>query len=78
MKSITLSKKFSGQIFMMSIKVFYVTTHSSKSYELRNTHSIKGTAWNIAVPKKVTSKHCSNDTKETDILDRCGLPIKGG
>ena len=28
--------------------------------------------------KSVTSRHCSNDTKEADILDRCGLPLNGG
>ena len=27
--------------------------------------------------KSVTSRHCSNDTKEADILDRCGLSLKG-
>ena len=27
--------------------------------------------------KSVTSRHCSNDTKEADILDRCGLPLNG-
>ena len=35
-----------------SIKVFYMTTHSSKSYELRNIHSIRGTTWNIAIQKR--------------------------
>ena len=28
--------------------------------------------------KTVPSRHCSNDTKEVDILDRCGLPLNGG
>ena len=28
--------------------------------------------------KSVTSRHCSNDTKEAHILDRCGLPLNGG
>ena len=28
--------------------------------------------------KSVTSRHCSNDTEEVDILDRCGLPSKRG
>ena len=27
--------------------------------------------------KSVTSRHCSNDTKDAEILDRCGLPLKG-
>ena len=26
----------------------------------------------------VTSRHCSNDTKEADILDRCVLALNGG
>ena len=25
--------------------------------------------------QSVTSMHCSNNTKEVDILDRCGLPL---
>ena len=25
--------------------------------------------------KSVTSRHCSNDRKEANILDRCGLPL---
>ena len=28
--------------------------------------------------KSVTSRHCSNDRKEANILDRCGLPLKWG
>ena len=27
--------------------------------------------------KSVTSSYCSNDTKEADILDHCGLPLDG-
>ena len=27
--------------------------------------------------KSGTERHCSNDTKEADILDRCELPLKG-
>ena len=27
--------------------------------------------------KSVTLRHCSNDTKASDILDRCGLHLKG-
>ena len=26
----------------------------------------------------MTSRHKSNDAKEVDILDRCGLPLNGG
>ena len=48
---ITLFEKFSSKTFITSIKVFYMTTHSSKSYKLRNIHSIRGTAWNIAIQK---------------------------
>ena len=28
--------------------------------------------------KSVTSRNYSNDAKEADILDRCGLPLNGG
>ena len=28
--------------------------------------------------KSVTSRHCSNDRKEANILDRCGLPLNWG
>ena len=28
--------------------------------------------------KLMTSMHCSNDTKEADILIRCKLPLNGG
>ena len=28
--------------------------------------------------KSVTSRHCLNDTKEAEILDRCGLLLNGG
>ena len=30
------------------------------------------------VLKSVTSRHCSNDRKEANILDRCGLPLNWG
>ena len=43
---ITLFKKFSSLNFTTSIKVFYMIAHSSKSYKLRNIHSIRGTTWN--------------------------------
>ena len=35
----------------MGIQIFYTTTHSSKSYKMRNIHSIRGTTWNIAIQK---------------------------
>ena len=41
--SITLFEKFSSLTFITSIKVIYMTTLSSKSYKLRNIHSIRGT-----------------------------------
>ena len=34
-------EKFSSQTYIMSIKVIYMTTHSSKSYKWRNKHSIR-------------------------------------
>ena len=32
----------------------------------------------ISCSQSVTSRHLSNDAKEADILDRCGLPLNGG
>ena len=28
-----------------------MTTHSNKSYKLRNIHSIRGTTWNVTIQK---------------------------
>ena len=48
----TLFEKFSSLSFITSIKVFFMTAHSCKSSKLRNIHSIRGTAWYIAIRKK--------------------------
>ena len=37
---LTLFEKFSSLTFITSIKVFYVTAHSGKSFKLRKIHSI--------------------------------------
>ena len=48
---IILFEKFSSQAFITNIYVFFMTTHSSKYYELKNIHSIRETTWNIATQK---------------------------
>ena len=37
-----------------------------------------GKTFSVSNLKSVISRHCSNDTKEADVLDRCGLPLNGG
>ena len=48
---ITLFEKSGTSAFIRSIKVFYMymTTHSSKFYELRNIKFIRRMTWNIAI-----------------------------
>ena len=49
---VILFEKFSSETFITSIKVFYVTKHSGKSYKLKDIHSIRGKTWNIAIQKR--------------------------
>ena len=51
MITIILFEKFSSETFITSIKAIYMTTHSSKSYKLRNIHNKKWTTWNAAIQK---------------------------
>ena len=45
-------EKFSSNLnYITSIKVFYITVYNSKSYKLRNIHSIRGMTCTIAIQK---------------------------
>ena len=55
-----------------------MSTHSTKSYKLRNIHSIRGTTWNIAIQKKEILQYKNESHRvyhkfwrKQTIVDRC-------
>ena len=48
---IPLFEKYGSETFIRSIKVIYMTTHSSNSYKLKNLHPVRGTTWNVTIQK---------------------------
>ena len=56
--------------------MFLFSFHSSMKFMLANRISKTFPVSNFL--KSATSGHCSNDTKEAEILYRCGLPLNEG
>ena len=58
--------------FQNNALIHYLKKYKTCSMDLGRTFPVSN------ILKSVTSRHCSKDTKEADILDRCELPLKWG